>query len=136
MNESNDNGHEVALVSPSGTRLHGIFTMDRSDDNCTLTLRYQGKQITASGTDYFEALCTIRKQLELEGLTPLCYGTSRRCFPSGMARDMGAGLKVYKLQLGRKSRMADLMETFRSGPDVEPASVAEQRAFFDQWLNQ
>src|SRR4028119_964960 len=100
MNEPDIKEHEDALVSPSGRRIPGIFTLNAAGDGCTLTLRYQGKEITTSEADYFEALCSIRKQLEAEGLRPLCYGASRQCFPSGMARDMGAGLKVYKLQLG------------------------------------
>jgi hypothetical protein len=46
-----------------------------------------------------------------------------------MAADMGMGLKVYKAEIGRPLRREDLVSIFACGPDVEPASVEEQKAF-------
>lgn len=47
---------------------------------------------------------------------------------------MGAGLKAYKLVVGRHAKMSDLVEIFASGPGVIPASVAAQEQFFRDWL--
>jgi hypothetical protein len=48
---------------------------------------------------------------------------------------MGArGLKAYRLHLGQQAKNADLVEIFAVGSDVEPVSVEEQRAFFENWL--
>lgn len=78
---------------------------------------------------FFEALCRVREDLEATfGLRPDCYGASRDVYPSGMARDMGLGLKAYKSVIGRKMD-ANLVNIFETGTDVEPASVADQRAF-------
>ncbi len=84
--------------------------------------------------DYFAALALVRRDLEADGWLLSCYGASRNVYPSGMARDMGLGLKAYKQQPGRHARREDLVDIFTTGPDVDPASVDEQEAFHNQWL--
>jgi hypothetical protein len=91
--------------------------------------------MVAQANDYFEALCQIRERLAEGGLHPFCYGASLNVYPSGMARDMGAGLKAYKMTIGKHARLEDLVEIFAAGPDVKPSTVAEQRAFWERWLN-
>jgi hypothetical protein len=44
---------------------------------------------------------------------------------------MGAGAQAYKMTMGQQA--TDLVSIFASGPDVEPATVDEQRAFFEAW---
>ena len=63
------------------------------------------------------------------------YGGSRNVFPSGMSRDMGSGLKAYRLTLGSTGRLEDLVGIFETGPGIEPATVDEQRAFFREWVS-
>jgi hypothetical protein len=46
-----------------------------------------------------------------------------------MARDMGEGLKVYKMRIGAPA--SDLVPIFEEGNDIDPVTVAEQRAFFE-----
>jgi hypothetical protein len=99
-----------------------------------LTLKYDRGQVRASGGDYFEALCGVRLQLEELGHSVRCYGASRNVYPSAMARDMADGVVAYRLQKGRPAEMADLVSIFDDGPDVEPVSVAEQRAYYESWL--
>lgn len=110
------------------------ITTSYGDDSCKLVCSYRGIELAASATDYFDALCGIRLQLEKEGLGLSCYGCSLNVYPSRMAREMGAGLKAYKMTLGRRTSMTDLVEIFSEGPDVIPASVAEQREFLDRWI--
>ena len=102
---------------------------------CLLTLVVEGKQFGASGRDFFEALVSIRRLLEPMGLLLNIYGSSRNVWPSGMARDMGQGLRCYKLTLGSKPSLQDLVDIFTTGPDVVPVTVAEQEAFVQRWLN-
>lgn len=104
------------------------------DDLCRLTFSYRGKSIDAESTDYFEAFCDIRRALEPEGLIPFCYGASLNVYPAGMARGMVRGLKAYKLSKRRQARPEDLVYIFDRGPDVIPASVDLQNAFFRDWL--
>jgi hypothetical protein len=50
-----------------------------------------------------------------------------------MARDMGSGLRAYKMTLGQPASRQDLVDIFATGPDVVPATIVEQEAFRDQW---
>ena len=100
---------------------------------CTLTCEYRGKTIRASARDFFEALCRIRSVLEEEGLIPYCYGASLNVYPSGMARDMGAGLSAYRLD-DEPLSMESLVDIFDEGPDIIPSYVAAQKEYFQAWL--
>jgi hypothetical protein len=103
-----------------------------STRTCTIDLGCERGKLRGEGPDYFEAFCSIREQLEEWGFRPLCYGASRDRFPSGMARDMGEGLKVYKMRIGAQA--SDLAPIFDEGKDIEPATIAEQRAFFESCI--
>ena len=112
----------------------GMLSMDPDSERCHMVFTYRTRRIEAEATDYFEAFCKARLQLEGEGLIPHCYGASLNVYPSGMGRDMGAGLKAYKMTVGYHVRRQDLVDIFASGPDVIPASVLRQREFFEEWL--
>lgn len=100
---------------------------------CTIALRCDRCEVMGAGPDYFEALCRVREALAQHGFVPVCYGASRNVFPSGMARDMGYGLKAYRMRLGHRAERQDLVNIFAEGPDVEPASVETQREFWKAW---
>jgi hypothetical protein len=125
---------QLASVAKGGSQ--GVFILNEEDDEdlCHLDFQYPGGEITAEASDYFEAMCQIRLKLETAGWRPVCYGGSKGVYPAGMCRDMGRGLKAYKLQLGHPAKLDDLVGTFETGSDIEPTSVAEQRQFFDRWL--
>jgi hypothetical protein len=89
---------------------------------------------TATAPDVFEALVRLRRQLEPDGLMIAVQGARRDTYPSGMARDMGAGMKVYVLHPGLRGRRGDLVETLDDALPDELATVDEQRAFRDAWL--
>ncbi|MCK1736246.1 hypothetical protein IVA79_20405 [Bradyrhizobium sp. 138] len=125
--------HEIDLIGASDDET-AVITEHEIENACKLTCAYRGKTIEAEARDFFEALCLIRRQLEPEGLIPFCYGASLNVYPSGMARDMGAGLKAYRLTKGAHTRMTDLVEIFDAGPDVIPASVDVQEEFWREWL--
>ena len=56
---------------------------------------------TATGPDMFEALVRLRRQLEPDGLMVAVQGSRRDTYPSGMARDMGGGMRVYIMRPGQ-----------------------------------
>jgi hypothetical protein len=128
--------YHVRLTSATTGDSQGTFVVqeDENDGSCSLTLEFHGGQLMARSSDFFEALCQIRKRLEFAGWRPVCYGSSLNVYPSGMARDMGSGLKAYRLDLGHPATMADLVSIFDTGPDVNPSSVEEQEKFFERWL--
>jgi hypothetical protein len=92
------------------------------------------KQFPSEAADFFDALISIRRQLQREGLIPYCYGASLNVFPSAMARDMGQGLRAYKLVVGKHATRADLVDIFDEGTDVVPADVDTQEQFYRDWL--
>ncbi len=126
--------HVVAFTTPAGT-VNGTFTLSTTPDGlCQLSLVLGDQHVDSTATDYFDALSTIRRALEPRGILPVCYGASLTCFPSGMARDMAAGLTVYKLNMAQAGRRPDLVALFDTGPDVVPSTVDEQRAHYAAWL--
>ena len=94
--------YPVEIATTTGQTVEGVFLLDKSDESCRLTLQWVNREVHAEASDYFEALCHIRTQLELEELRPVCYGASRNVYPSGMARSMGLGLKAYRTRLGER----------------------------------
>lgn len=127
--------HErVILIHTTKTLILGLFLWNETDDVCNLVLRYNAKEINAVEDNHFEAMCSIRLQLENDGLLPSCYGASRNAYPSSMSRGMGSGLQIYKSKLGESARTVDLVSIFAEGPDVQPVTVSEQGAFYQVWL--
>ena len=129
--------YPVRLVSQTKGEAEGVFVLGEHEygDHVSLILQYPGGEITGEASDYFEAMCQVRNQLEADSWRPVCYGSSRNVYPSGMCWGMGLGLKAYKLQPGRRAVLADLVNIFDAGPDVEPSSVDEQRQFWQGWLH-
>jgi len=125
--------HTIHLIGGKDDETATFTTVSR-DGLCHITFRYRGKVVEASASDYFDAFCQIREQLQPERLIPFCYGASLNVFPSGMARDQGSGLSAYRLTIGRRASREDFVRIFDSGPDVIPASVADQKQHFDDWI--
>ena len=88
---------------------------------------------TATAPDMFEALVRLRRQLEPDGLVVAVQGARRDTYPSGMARDMGGGMRVYVMRPGLRARRDDLVGTFDDAPPDQIATVDEQRAFAEAW---
>ncbi|WP_338699747.1 MULTISPECIES: hypothetical protein [unclassified Bradyrhizobium] len=128
-----DEQHRTQLIGGHNDE-SALFTLFEEGDDCRLRCEYRDKTVERTAADFFQALCDVRCLLAEDGLIPFCYGASLNVYPSGMARDMGAGLKAYKLVVGRHAKMSDLVEIFASGPGVIPASVAAQEQFFRDWL--
>lgn len=50
-----------------------------------------------------------------------------------MSRDMGRGLKAYKIEMGIPA--SELVGIFGEGPDVIPTLVATQEEFARDWFS-
>ncbi len=136
----------VRLNPTSRMAAHELFLIGGLDDEtasleaspkdglCYISLLFRDQTLEAAATDYFEAFCQIRSRLEAHGIIPFCYGASLNVYPSGMCRDMSAGMTAYKLTKGTKPSRDTLVRIFESGPDVIPSYVAAQKQFFDEWF--
>ena len=132
-----DERHRINLVGGNvgETAIFTLFEEGRdASAHCRLRCEYRDKAVESTATDFFKALCDVRSLLAKDGLIPLCYGASLNVYPSGMARDMGQGLKAYKMAIGRHARREDLVYIFAQGANVVPASVAAQEQFWREWL--
>ena len=94
-----------------------------------IELSAPGISIAAAADTFFHALIQIREKLEPEGWRVLCYGASRNVWPSGMSFQMSGGLRAYKRVPGQTVGLGNLVDIFATGPDVVPATIAEQRQY-------
>jgi len=51
-----------------------------------------------------------------------------------MARDMGAGMRIYVLRPGRHGRRKDLVDTLDDASANQLGTVGAQKAFAEAWL--
>lgn len=86
------------------------------------------------GRDLFECLCSLRLVLEKHGYFILCNGARIDCYPSGMARDMGRGEKVYQLEIGKIFDRQNLVKTFDRAELSQVGTVEAQLAYYERWL--
>lgn len=115
----------------------GEFKLTSGEDDprrCVLTLSCELGEFRANDWNYFDALRKIREQLEPLGWRPRCYGACEDVYPSNMCRDMGRGLVAYRNEIGRPADQEHLLDTFGTDSAIVPASVGEQRAFFQRWM--
>ena len=126
--------YKVILVSATRSPQIGAIRLHCDSEDSLIELSFNGNAISGTGNDFFDAFCHIRQQLEPLGLLPQCYAAHLRAFPSGMSRSMGGGVRLYRLTLCKQALIDDLMHLFDADDDVEPASVADQLAFFNNWV--
>jgi len=84
------------------------------------------------GSDLFDALMRLRKQLEGDGFRLLCAGARRDAYPSGMARSMGNARKAYVCELGKPA--TELVDIFGEARPAQVGTVDEQQRFRQQWM--
>jgi hypothetical protein len=138
MGEVPDDVLEVPVVLEDGQDVTGPLHLweeaSGDSDEVRLTLLYPGGKAEARGANFFRALQSIRRGLEPNGVRLRCLGACRDVYPSPMIEDMGPAEKAYRLTMGRPARTEDLVSIFSSGPDIDPASVDEQEAYYQHWL--
>ena len=71
--------------------------------------------------------------MEKENIYPCCYGASVNVYPYKLTRGMYNGLKAYKLEFGVSAKT--LIHIFAHDQDFKPATVAEQRKFYEDYCN-
>jgi len=130
--------HAPAL-DPLGGRVdveivHHVHYEDGRRLWCSVRVRGPGFDQEARSDDCFEALLRVRETLEPAGWRLLVWGASVDVWPSGMARDMGAGLWAYRMRYGSPASSQDAVGVFDTGPEVIPCTVSEQAAYYAGWL--
>jgi hypothetical protein len=127
----------VDLWNPQSAAIAGaLITSSWNGREAVLSLAVSNLDLAlaVTGRDLFDALQKLRLQLEPLGWIPLCNGARTDCYPSGMARDMGGASSVYELTIGKAGRFP-LVGLFEPAPSDKVGTVADQDAYFQQWLN-
>jgi hypothetical protein len=123
---------QIDIRMPDGRISKATVMRKDNDSTCWLHLVGDGIDETSSSSDYFESFAGIRRKLATRKIFPLCYASSRNVWPSGMASNMAQGLAAYRITTGMHAE--ELVNIFESGPDVEPVTPEEQRAFAQAWF--
>jgi hypothetical protein len=128
----------VEVLLPKKSIVQGKFHLWHEDPNnrkfARITLQFSDREFSSSNISCFYALKNIRRELEREGILLKCYGASRNVWPSGMSTSMRRGEMAYKLFLGKKGDIKDLVSIFDSDSDVDPCNFEEQKKFNGEWL--
>jgi|SRR5208282_2066595 len=123
----------VQLILNDGSFANANFILYGDSKTFRLTPEFDNRVFTKTAHDFFYSLREIRRELDSEGILLNCYGASKNVRPSGMSSSMCGGVRAYKLTLGKKSGLKDIVEIWKTGTDVQPVTVAEQDAFFNEW---
>jgi hypothetical protein len=129
---------QVPLLGPDRAEASCPIEIYEDEEGETFRLRLEGvpgqEEIDGEGESLFDALVALRQKLEPLGYRLRCAGSDVDVYPSGMSRSMGDGRKAYRLTLGKPGLTKDLVDIFETSPRDEPATVAEQQAFFQRWV--
>jgi len=125
---------DVRLHGPAGFE-NAALTYGPVADNCHVELRLSDEAvITADEADYFEALVTVRRELDRRGLRLCCQGARKDVWASGMSRDMSGGLLGYVLRDGTTvAHPGDHVHIFAPAMPELVGTVEEQRRHAERW---
>jgi hypothetical protein len=123
----------IRVLTPDGTH-HWALDRTETDVAEELTLRAgDGREWSATGVDLFRALEALRVRVEPDGIRLCCNGAMRDVYPSRMALSMAGGEVAYRLRRGRRPSTRNLVEVLDEADCAGVVTVAEQRAWFDDW---
>ncbi|MFF3762662.1 hypothetical protein ACFYYR_00985 [Streptomyces sp. NPDC001922] len=94
----------------------------------------RGVEAAASGGNVFEALRSMREELDLRGVTICCNGARRDVRPSGLSASHGAWM-LYVLRTWRPPTVRDLVPTFGYCEPHLIGSVRDQDAYWQRHLD-
>jgi hypothetical protein len=80
-------------------------------------------------------LIGLRRELEKKNIIIMCNGGAENVYPSAMQQSMGTGRVAYKLYLGQKAKMADVVDIFEYEENLKYANIDKQINFFKKWID-
>lgn len=129
---------EVGVSSVAGSEISVLRVWEEDPDDADavrLELSAAGRTWVGSSPEgVFDALVKLRERLESAGLQINCNGAGQNVYPSPMSISMGGGAKAYRLSIGSPARSAELVNIFELSEGVNPVSLADQKAFYERWL--
>jgi hypothetical protein len=127
----------VKFLYPDGTEtVRDLVAGYATEPNAPCFLDYVDPQqgpLHLSGQDFFSCLRDLRLVLERQGIKVLCNGARIDAWVSGLASQMSAGGAVYLVKVGQPASPNDVVPLFGPTPAEFVGTVAEQRAYQEQW---
>ncbi|QDU63729.1 hypothetical protein Pan216_46100 [Planctomycetes bacterium Pan216] len=132
-----DDRRPVELVARDGERIQAEFHLweatHEDPEEVRLDLVFGQRQIRSIGRTFYGAMVAIRQELERDGLRLNCFGASKTVYPVGESLKRNYGRTAYKLSFRQPPRVANRVSIFETDRTVQPASVEEQKAFYEEW---
>lgn len=127
--------YPVVMWTPATDKEQSAVLLYDSSPGAHLTVSTGNCQMaSAHEADVYSSLQHIRMQLEGVGILLLCNASRRNVRPSGLARQMGAGRKAYKLSMAIRPSFDDLVDVFDVAPKEDVCTIAEQEEYYQAWL--
>ena len=136
MSES-DEHLRLGVIDRYGEQKIAEIWLSEADFEAAYTIKCSlggGNLISNSRDGYFDALLKLRIELEQVGMLISCFGASVDVYPSAMQLSMGGARLAYRLTLGRQALRENIVDIFESDASIIPSTVADQREFYNEWL--
>lgn len=124
-------------IDKSYTTMGELFLYEEAPDDADMVmieLIFGGRNCRIKNQDFFSALQELRKELEKDKIQLICNGCSRNVYPSPMQFSMGNTKKAYKLFIGKRAALQDMVDIFDIDDGLEFVTVNEQIEFYNNWL--
>ena len=123
--------YEIPVSTPAGPGRAVVTWRILGQNEHQLQCVLESRQLSSTQVDLWEALLTLRLQLENLGIELLCQGSLVDVWPSGMCRQ--GGPTAYKHVIG--CRDLELVRVLDPCEEGRCSSVADQQSFHRRWCD-
>ncbi|WP_342512332.1 hypothetical protein MKY34_17155 [Sporosarcina sp. FSL K6-1522] len=135
MNYENKN---IKLAMNDGKLFCGILKLYEEspddEDVVLIELSILDDTISCEHENFFQALQSLRQQLEDKRLQVMCNVAALNVYPSPMQLAMGSGRLAYKLEFGKPALTANLVDIFGFDDSLKFVKIEEQLSYYSKWV--
>lgn len=95
---------------------------------------FNEEKLNFTGRDFFDCLVKLRESLEERRFFLLCNGARYDVYPSRMTRQMGLGIKAYRMELGKPATIDDIVNIFEETEPSKIGTIKDQQLYYKKWL--
>ena len=106
---------------------NGVIKAIENEEDVEIAVQLDNVEIVKRSDNFWEALLSVRRELELKEIRLLCKGCCKNVYPSAMMLSMGAGRRAYVLNMGEQAKRESLVDEY--------SSIAEQQNYYDEWCD-
>jgi hypothetical protein len=128
---------QISILLPNSSKRNLLLMLHKEKDIVKIAwalgdLNLEGEEV---GDDYFDCMIKIRARLEEMNIKMLCNAARYDVYPSRMLRQMGKGVKGYRLTLGNQASEKDLVDIFEVASGESIGTVQQQQEYYNKWLD-